>query len=185
MALQNLLGKGKRVRYLCQDETRVGLKSDTGKVITARGVKPIALVQWQRDNFWVYGVVEPLSGWHFQQEYDHLNSQHFQRFLDALSESLGEDIALIQLDQAKAHQALSLRWSENLIPIFQPAHSPELNPIERLWQWIKRQLQGENFADLAQLRQRLRREFQQLSVEQVASLTSYDFILEALFYASS
>lgn len=180
-----MLGKGRRLRYLCQDETRVGLKSETGKVITARGVKPIARVQWQRDNFWVYGVVEVMSGWHFQQEYEHLNSEHFQSFLDALSQVLGDDIALIQLDQAKAHQALSLRWSENLIPIFQPAHSPELNPIERLWQWIKRQLKGENFDTLAQLRQRLEQEFEQLSAEQVASLTSYDFILEALFYAAS
>lgn len=103
LALQNLLGKGKRLRYLCQDETRVGLKSETGKVITAKGVKLMALVQWQRDNFWVYGVVEPLSGWHFQQEYDHLNSEHFQSFLDALSAALGDDIALIQLDKRLHH----------------------------------------------------------------------------------
>jgi hypothetical protein len=94
---------------LCQDETRVGLKSETGKVITARGVKPLAQVQWQRDNFWVYGVVEPLRGWHFHQEYAHLNSEHFQSCLDALCDSLGDDIALIQLAQAKAHQALALR----------------------------------------------------------------------------
>lgn len=183
--MQNLFGKGKRLRYLCQDETRVGLKSETGKVITARGVKPLAPVQWQRDNFWVYGVVEPLSGWYFQQEYAQLNSEHFQSFLDALSESLGDDVALIQLDQAKAHQALALRWSENLIPIFQPAHSPELNPIERLWQFLKSQLNGENFNNLAQLRHRLEQEFQNLTSEQVASLTSYNFILEALFYAAS
>ncbi len=110
LALQNLLGHGKRLRYLCQDETRVGLKSETGKVITAKGVKPIATVQWQRDNFWIYGVVEPLSGWHFEQEYQHLNSEHFQSFLDALSLALKDDIALIQLDQAKAHQALALNW---------------------------------------------------------------------------
>jgi len=183
--LQDLCGGGKRLRYLCQDESRFGLKSETGKVITAKGVKPIASVQWHRDNFWVYGVVEPLSGWHFQQEYEHLNSEHFQSFLDGLSQALGDDVALIQLDQAKAHQALSLRWSENLIPIFQPAHSPELNPIERLWQWVKQQLRGENFENLDHLRLRLKQVFQQLSVEQVASLTSYDFILEALFYAAS
>lgn len=155
LALQNWFGKGKRLRYLCQDETRVGLKSETGKVITARGIKPIAPVQWQRDNFWIYGVVEPLSGWHFQQEYDHLNSERFPSFLDALSDALGDDIALIQLAQAKAHHALALRWSENIIPILQPAHSPELNPIERLWQFLKAQLKGENFANLSALKARI------------------------------
>jgi len=50
------LRQGKRLRYLCQDETRVGLKSETGKVITEEGIKPIAPVQWLRDNFWSYGV---------------------------------------------------------------------------------------------------------------------------------
>lgn len=122
--MQRWFGKAKRVRYLCQDEMRVGLKTETGRVITARGVKPIAPVQWGRDNFWVYGVVEPLSGWHFEQEYDHLNSEQFANFIAALSQALGENIAVIQLDQAKAHQALSLQWLENLIPILQPAHSP-------------------------------------------------------------
>ncbi|WP_448267841.1 transposase [Nostoc sp. DSM 114159] len=37
---------------------------------------------------------------------------------------------------------MGLSWPENLIPIFQPAHSPQLNPIERLWQFIKRQFKG-------------------------------------------
>lgn len=107
MMLQDLFGKGKRLRYLCQDETRLGLKSETGRVITRRGVKPVVRVQWQRDNYWIYGVVEPLSGWHFTAEYECLNSEQFQAFLAALSRRLGSDVALIQLDQAKAHQALA------------------------------------------------------------------------------
>ena len=48
-------------------------------------------------------MVEPLSGWHFQQEYDRLSSEQFQSFLDALSDALGDDIALIQLEQGEAH----------------------------------------------------------------------------------
>lgn len=184
MLMQNLFGKGKRLRYLCQDETRVGLKSETGRVITSRGVKFVAAVQWQRDNYWIYGVVEPFSGWHFTAEYERLDSKQFQAFLDALSIQLGEDIALIQLDQAKAHQALSLHWHENLIPILQPAHSPQLNPIERLWQFLKAQLQGENFANLSALKARIQKLLDELMPEQIASLTSYDFILEALFYAA-
>jgi len=176
------LGGGKRLRYLCQDETRLGLKTETGRVITARGVKPVVRVQWPRKAFWLYGVVEPSSGWHFCQEYPQLNSQNFQQFLDAISQELGDDIALIQMAQTSAHQALSLSWPENIIPISQPSHSPQLNPIERLWQFIKRQFKGENFSNLDQLRQRIQDELAKLSSELVTSLTSYDFILEALFH---
>lgn len=173
------------MRYLCQDETRLGLKSETGKVITAFGLKPVVQVQWQRDNFWLYGVVEPLSGWHFTQEYSHFNTEHFQQFIDALSEQLGDEIAVIQLDQAGAHMTSTLRWAENLIPICQPAHSPELNPIERVWQFIKAQLKGERFATLEQLRERLAQVLEQITPERIISLSSYDFILEALFCATS
>ncbi len=67
---------------------RVGLKSETGRVITARGVKPIAQVQWQQDNFWIYGVVEPLNGWHFEQEYSHLIAFCLQMNGTFISESL-------------------------------------------------------------------------------------------------
>lgn len=64
--------------------------------------------------------------------------------------------------------------------MFQPAHSPELNPIERLWQHLKGRWKGENFASLEALRQRVEQELQRLTQEQIKSLTSYDFILDAL-----
>lgn len=60
------MAQGKSVHYLCQDETRVGLKTLTGKVITAAGVKPTVKVKWQRDNFWIYGAIAPLTGKHFR-----------------------------------------------------------------------------------------------------------------------
>jgi hypothetical protein len=111
-------------------------------------------------------------------------TEHLHPFIDALSEQLGEDIAVIQLDQAGAHVTSALRWAENLIPICQPAHSPELNPIERVWQFIKAQLKGERFATLELLRERLAQVLEQITPEKIISLSSYDFILEALFCAA-
>jgi len=92
------LRQGKRLRYLCQDETRVGLKSETGKVITEEGIKPIAPVQWLRDNFWSY-VVEPLSGWHFQSM--PISIVSIFSFLDAPLASVGEDTWHSSIDKPK------------------------------------------------------------------------------------
>jgi hypothetical protein len=133
----------------------------------------------------LYGVVEPLSGWHFCQEYAHLNGEDFQQFIEALSLQLGEDIALIQMDRAGAHITNELSWPENLIPVCQPSHSPELNPIERVWEYIKQQLVGQVFTTLGQLRERLQQVLEKITPEQICSLSSYNFILEALFYAAS
>ena len=98
---------------------------------------------------------------------------------------MGEDIALLQMDQAGAHVTSALQWPENLIPVCQPAHSPELNPIERVWEFIKQQLKGEVFTTLQELRERLQQVLEKITPEQICSLSSYNFILEALFYAAS
>jgi DDE superfamily endonuclease len=73
-----------------------------------------------------------LTGEHFLHEYPKLNGDYFQQFLDWLSQQLGEDYAILQIDQASAHMSSAIRWPENVIPLVQPPHSPELNPIERM-----------------------------------------------------
>lgn len=161
------------------------MKTLTGKVITAAGVKPTVEVKWKRENFWIYGAIEPLTGEHFLHEYPKLNSDYFQEFLDCLSEQLGSDYAILQIDSAPAHIGSALSWPENLIPLVQPSHSPELNPIERLWQFLKQPLKHELFSSLQALRDRIQELFDQLTLEIVMSASSYDFILEALFYAAS
>ena len=79
----------------------------------------------------------------------------------------------------------AINWPENIIPLVQPAHSPELNPIERLWQFLKKSLKNQLFSSLQDLRDRIQQLFEQLTFDQVMSISSYNFILEALFYAAS
>jgi transposase len=79
----------------------------------------------------------------------------------------------------------AIRWPENIIPLLQPPHSPELNPIERLWQLLKKPLKNELFSSLQALSDGIQEIFNQLTFEQVMSVSSYNFILEALFYAAS
>jgi len=92
----------------------------------------------------------------------------------------GQDLALLQLDQCSVHCAQTLEWSDNIIPIFQPAHSPELNPIERVWQALKRPLRWQNYPS----REAVTEVLETLTPEHLMSLTSYDFALEALLSAA-
>ncbi|MBE8990003.1 hypothetical protein [Nostoc sp. LEGE 12450] len=63
---------------------------------------------------------------------------------------------------------------------------PDINiPIERVWEFIKQQLSGEIFTTLQQLRDRLQQVLEKTTLEPICSLSSYNFILEALFYAAS
>jgi transposase len=70
-----------------------------------------------------------------------------------------------------------------VILLFQPPHSPELNPIERLWQDLKRDFKGESFASLNALKAAITKTLGDMSPEWIASLTQYPFILNALSVA--
>ncbi|HAG85534.1 MAG TPA: hypothetical protein DCL61_31430 [Cyanobacteria bacterium UBA12227] len=61
-----------RLRYWCQDESRMGLHTMRGRLLTLKGVKPKGKVQWNFQALWLYGLVEPLTGDSFFYEFCHL-----------------------------------------------------------------------------------------------------------------
>lgn len=71
-------------------------------------------------------------------------------------------------------------WPDNVLPIFQPAHSPELNPIERLWEDLKKHFKGKNFNSLSLLRDEVFDLINSLSSTVIVSLTGWSYIVEAL-----
>ena len=82
------------------------------------------------------------------------------------------------------HKAKRLQIPENIVLLFQPAHSPELNPIERVWKHLKQDLKWELFDNLEHLRIMVAQLLAELTPEIAASLTGYDFILNALSVAN-
>ena len=63
--------------------------------------------------------------------------------------------------------------------MFLPPYSPELNPVERFWQDVKDAIGGTFYEHLADLRQTTRAVLSRYTDEAVASLTGYDYLLEA------
>lgn len=171
------------VRYWCQDETRLGLKTIQRHKITAKGVKPIGQVQWHRQAIYLYGIVEPKTGESFFYEFSHLDSACFEMFLNLVSRQFPDCLNLIQLDNASAHSAKDLQIPDNILLVFQAPYSPELNPIERLWQHLKSKLAWNLYETLDQLREVLAEELRQLHSKTIASLTGWEYIVNALSVA--
>lgn len=153
-------------------------------MITACGIKPLGTWQWQFKAFWLYGAVEPSTGEQFFLQFSHVDSQCYQRFLDEFSACYPHSLNIVQVDNGAFHKAKELRIPENVILLFQPAYCPELNPIERLWQHLKKDLHWELFKDLTQLQTKVDELIAQLTAETVASITGYSFILDALSVAN-
>jgi transposase len=62
----------------------------------------------------------------------------------------------------------------------QPPYSTDVNPIERVWQFMKDKLCWFNLKSLEELRRTVDEIIQSVTPSQLASLTSFDFILTAL-----
>jgi len=71
-----------------------------------------------------------------------------------------------------------------VILLFQPAYSPEVNPIERLWGYVKEELKWLRFEQIEELRDGLQKELKELTLEVIASLTGWQLILEPISIAS-
>lgn len=72
---------------------------------------------------------------------------------------------------------------DNIILLFQPPYCPELNPIERLWQHLKKDLRWGLFKNLTQLQTKVDKLIADLTLETVASVTGFSFIVDALSVA--
>ena len=179
--LQNIEGSpALPLRYWSQDESRLGLKTITRSVLTALGVKPIGPIQWNDQSFYWYGAVEPLTGDSFFLEFSHLDADCFQIFLEQFSQAYPHSLNVIQLDNGRFHSAKKLQIPNNVVLLFQPPYSPDVNPIERVWQSMKDKLRWLNLKNLEELRGEVDKIIQSIAPSQLASLTSFDFILTAL-----
>ena len=130
--------------------------------------------------FYVYGAVEPLTGARFCLEFPHLENVCFQAFLTEFSKTYATSLKSLQVDNGSPHLAKQLIIPENLILLFQPAYSPDVNPIERVWQSVKDKLSWLMVATLDELRRERDAVLNSLTAECIASLTGYDFIISAL-----
>jgi len=168
------------IRYFASDESRFGLHTIIGRLITACGIKPIGSCYWLFKAFWLYGAVEPLTGASFFWQFSHVDTQCYQRFLDEFSKAYPDSVNILQVDNGRFHRGKDLIVPENVILLFQPPYCPELNPIERLWQHLKADLKWSSFKTLEQLQSKVDQLLAELTPELVASITGYDFILDAI-----
>jgi len=168
------------LRLFSQDESRFGLISVQRRRITLKGVKPVGTFQQKFESFYVYGAVEPATGEGYFEEADRCNSATFGDYLKGFSRRFPDRLNLLLLDNGGHHTAKRLEVPDNVVPVFLPPYSPELNPIERVWQGMKDGVAWLTFDTLDPLREKVRELLSEHSRDRLQSLTGYGYILQAL-----
>jgi len=161
--------------FISLDEMRLGLMTDFGKKITLRGVKPIGKHQHLFLYQYLSGAISLSSGEHWILQQDACNGVFFQELLNAISKSKPKVLKIIILDNGSFHKNKALVIPDNIRLIFLPAYSPELNPIERFWQEIRRFLKNKVFACIDDLMNETKRFLDQCTPEFCRSVVGYHF----------
>jgi transposase len=129
---------GQRLRVYFQDESRFGQQGTTTNVWARRGSRPTAVRQTEYQYLWVLGAVCPETGHAEGLLSPRLNTKIINLFLQQFSQTLApnEHAAMIW-DGAGFHVSGDLQVPANVTIIQLPPYSPELNPIENLWHYLK------------------------------------------------
>ena len=167
-----------------QDEARIGQKSRVCHRWFKRGKHPPGLADQRYTFAYVYAAIEPGTDNAFALVLPEVSTRAMQQFLDGLSQTIGEDEhVLLVLDRAGWHTAHALAVPENMTLESLPPRAPELNPVERVWLYIKeRFLSHRLLEDYTAILDAACTAWQRLTNEpgRIASLGSYPWIIECV-----
>ena len=121
-----------------QDEARVGQQGTLTRVWARRGTRPRAPHDQRRSSAYIYGAVCPERGTGSALVLPKANTAGMNLFLKDLSDNVTPGAhAIVLLDGAGWHRSKKLEIPENITLFRIKASSPELNPVENIWQFLR------------------------------------------------
>jgi transposase len=143
-----------QVQVWFQDEARFGQKGTLTRKWARRGSRPPAIKQTQYDYLYVLGAACPDTGQTVGLLAPTLNTVTVNAFFEQFAREVDPHVHVVMFwDQAGFHVAGDLRPPPNLTLIPLPPYSPELNPIENLWHYLRsHHWSNRSYADYDDLR---------------------------------
>jgi transposase len=128
----------------------------------------------------LFGAFSPITGDACMLDLPYCNSLTFQKFLDTFTLQNPTELKIMFLDNGAFHKAKGLMIPKNIILVFLPPYSPELNPAEKVWWVLKREINLKVFKSMNDLHDFLYPMAKKIvSENNIIKLTSYDIYRSA------
>jgi len=160
------------------DEARFGQQGTTTRIWAATGSRPTAVKQTRYEWVYLYAAVEPATGVSVALQAPQVNTGTMNVFLKMLGQELGPlDHAVLIMDQAGWHKSRALALPDNISVLLLPPYSPELNPVERLWAYLRgHYLSNRVFEDYKHLLDAGAQAWQRLTPERLRSVCACPYL---------
>src|SRR5437762_2215931 len=129
---------GVRVEVWFQDEARIGQKNSLTRVWGQTGSRPAAPKDLGFASAYLFGAVCPSEGKAAALIMPICNTVAMNHHLREISSHVAEDAhAVVILDRAGWHRSQGLVVPGNITLLELPPYSPELNPVDRNWHYMR------------------------------------------------
>lgn len=103
-----------------------------------KGTRPTAWKQTQYEYLYVLGAACPQTGQTVGLLVPSLNTDSVNAFLGEMQKELDPNVQVLLIwDQAGYHTSDLLRLPPQVTVMPLPPYSPQLNPVEKLWQYLR------------------------------------------------
>lgn len=163
-----------------QDEARFGRITEPRRCWAPRGLRPVVGTQIVREYLYAFAAVDPAQGILVSLILPEVSAQAMTIFLEEVALRHPDENILMFLDGAGWHRAREMRIPGNITLLPLPPYSPQLNPVEQLWDEIREKwFVNRVFKSLDAVEDRLVKALSKMekSRQLVASITSYDWII--------
>ena len=103
-----------------------------------KGTRPRQPADQRYQNAYLFGAICPAEGKGAALMMPKANARAMQAHLDEISFNVARNAhAVLIMDRAGWHTTARLKVPENITIILLPSRSPELNPMENVWQFMR------------------------------------------------
>ncbi len=127
----------KPIKLFFQDEGRFGRINNLSRCWVPANTRPIIGKQIIREFCYAFSAVCPETGELFSLIFPYVNTDLMNIFLKELSIWYRDYRIILALDKAGWHRSNELSIPDNIVFLYLPPYSPELNPIEHIWDYIR------------------------------------------------
>jgi len=170
------------VQVWFQDEARVGQQGTLSTVWAERGSRPAAVKQTEYQWVHLFAAVNPLTGASSALLAPHANTNYMNAHLRFIAEAAGAGAhVVLVLDGAGWHAgSKGLVVPANVTLLTLPPYSPELNPVERVWRYLRQNyLSNRAFKDYDEIFQVAGDAWRRLDAATLASITATAWLRRA------
>ena len=163
-----------------QDEAGVSVNAVMGKTWAPKGKTPIVKLSGNRGGISVSSAISPAGRLLFRVEKDTVNSTTFIDFLDKIRKHHKNRKIIVIADRAPVHIAGKVndyveKNKRSFALYYLPPYSPELNPDESVWAYLKKN-------KLKAHQAKSKKELKEITISAMKSIQKRPELLGSFFY---